>query len=563
MAISPARFLFDDRLRRAANDRCENYWFMGLHEVADQMGLTADPLSREELCPGGLADVRVLILPDLPPEYLTDAERDAVSRWVHEGGLLVGLGTEGLDPLFGVEQVARFEQPEGPWSCSAALRLTDPELAHPLYSVDIMDAPLLIFSPVRVLTGAERELARLFSLEGEDLNAAAITLRQVGRGLACYFAFDLCQTVWVLHQGRPIYTDRDGDGYFRFSDAIVIRPFRPDVPYADLLVFLLRNVIALAGLSFVYPLPPTQEGQVPHALFYWGGDDEGATGIQVASSDWMHQHGLPYHINLMPSPEGVFGVSKQEYEHLKANGHEPSLHFNCIDGHAHPYAFTEQDIRQQAGWYEQAFGEKPVCSVFHWTTWHQWSEPAEWMAACGIQADNSRIHWGSPPINPVNLCGYSFGTAYPFWYRTDWRGGNRRVDFLSEQIVAYECGYIAGQGTEFGPLHRAIRDAGFWHLTTNFFHHPIYIVTYEECRQAILETIRYARELGLTVVLMGNDQLNHWWRARSATRIAEQNGDVVAHCQWPTGCVLMRRSDTGVRELGGCWEYRVVPAAGD
>ena len=216
------------------------------------------------------------------------------------------------------------------------------------------------------------------------------------------------------------------------------------------------------------------------------------------------------------------------------------------------------DIRRQVQWYQRAFHETPVCSVFHWTLWHGWSEPAQWMAATGIQADNSRIHTGSPPLNPVNLCGYSFGTALPFWYRGDFRTGNRRVDFISEQIVAYECGYTRGEGVTPDQLRRAVRDAAYWHHTCDFFWHPVCVTTIEECRGAVQELLRTIDEMNLTVVHMGNDELNNWWRARSAVTVEETAEGATATCDWPTGCILVRRSEDGVEELGGKWEYRVV-----
>ncbi len=562
MSPCSVRYLSDPLLNQAANARGENYWYAYILDVLEQVGVTAAPIGRRDLSARGLEGVRVLILPDLPAEYLPAECVAELSRWLAEGGLLIGLATQGLDELFGLEDMGRIEQPGDPWTYSATCVLTDPELARPLYSPETLDAPLLCISPVRLVQGMGRELARLVSVDGDDLGGPAVSLRPVEEGFACYFAFDLCQTVWTLHQGRPIDADHDGDGYFRMSDAIVIRPFRIDVPYADLLVLLLRNVISLSGLSFIHWLPPTEDGRVPDALFYYGGDDEAAEGTQVPASDFMRQQGLPYHFNIMPHPDGSFGLTKAEYERIRANGHETSLHFNYIEGHEHPYAFTESDIRRQVQWYRRTFYETPVCSVFHWTLWHGWSEPAEWMATIGLQADNSRIHAGSPPVNPVDLCGYSFGTALPFWYRSDYRRGNRRVNFLSEQIVAYECGYKAGEGTSFDQLHRALRDAAYWHLSCDMFWHPVNVAGRPECREAIVEHLRYIGEIGIVAVHMGNDELNHWWRARSAAIIEETAEGAQVTCDWPAGCILVRRSEEGKQELGGRWEYRVVKGEG-
>ena len=552
------RFLYDDRLRQETNGRSENYWYVYIREIADQLGMTAQQMSRQELASGALETTRVLIVPNLSEGYLATSERASLAEWVEGGGILIGFATEGLDELFGLRETGRIEQPGDAWSYSSALRLTDAELAAPLYSPEIVDAAIVIISAVRLVQAEGRELARLLAIDGTDLQAPAVTLRNVGQGKTCYFTFDLCQAMWTLHQGRPVYGDRDGDGYLRMSDAVVTRPFRVDVPYADLLLLLLRNVISLAGVSFISPLPPTADGQVPDALFYYGGDDEAAEGTQVFASDWMRAQGLPYHFNIMPHPDGSFAVSKEEFEQIKANGHEPSLHFNYIEGQEHPYPFTEADIRQQVEWYQEAFGETPICTVFHWTLWHLYHEPAQWMAACGVQADNSRIHTGSPPLNPANLCGYAFGTAFPFWYWSDWCSGNERVDFISEQITAYEVGYIGGQRADFPQLHRAIRDAAYWHFTMDFFYHPVNVTNRPECREAIVELQRYSQELDLTLVHMGNDEVNHWWRARSAARIEETDDGPSVTCDWPAGCILVTRAEDGVEELGGKWEYRVV-----
>ena len=561
MAPSPVRYLSDDALQQGANARCENYWCAYLPDIADQMGLTADPVSRDDLV-SSLPDTRVLILPDLPPGYLTVLEADGLKHWVERGGILIGIATEGLDDLFGIQTLAGIGQPEDPWSYSAMLRLTDPEMARNLYSPDTLDAPLLVVSPARVIAAQGRELARLLSIEGDDLAAPAVALRDVQEGKACYFAFNLCQTLWCLHHGRPISTDRDGDGWLRMSDAIIIRPHRIDVPYADLLLFLLRNVVALADVWFKHPLPATPAGTVADAVFHWGGDDEGdATGIQQEASDFMRSRNLPYHVNIMPHPGGEFGLSPEGFAHLKANGHETSLHVNMIEGFEHPNYFTEEDVRSQVRRYREVFGETPICTVFHCCTWHGSTEPAEWLAAEGIAADNCRIHAGSPPANPVNLLGYSFGTAFPFWYRSDWRQGNRRIDFLSLQVNAYETGYD-GEGTATTWQHRAIRDAAFWQLTMNMFHHPLYLARFPQAQEAIDEFLRVVAKMCPGAIQMGNDELTLWWRARSAARLDEgEQGEPLLRAEgeaWRDGYVVMRRDPHGEAGPGGGWEYRVL-----
>jgi hypothetical protein len=350
--------------------------------------------------------------------------------------------------------------------------------------------------------------------------------------------------MWVAHQGRPVDADYDGDGYYRLSDAIPARGFEPELPYADQLLFLLRDVIATTGQPFVAAVPPQADGRPADLLLHWGGDDEAAEGTQVIASDFMREMGLPYHLNLMPDKQGRFTVSKAQFEAIKANGHENSMHYDFQTGFDHPYAFTEAEVLQQAEWYEQAFGERAACSVFHWCHWIGWAEPAEWMLKAGGCADNSRIHRTSPPLNPTNLLGYVFGTSFPYHFYRDWRGGNERLPFLSEPITMYECGYhYEDLQTDFAELHRGLEVSVQKHLTTDLFFHPVNVYRAEACREAIREVRRWLDARGAHAVHMGNDELARWWFARSATRLSEVTTSAEATefsvtCAWPAGCVV-------------------------
>jgi hypothetical protein len=149
-----------------------------------------------------------------------------------------------------------------------------------------------------------------------------------------------------------------------------------------------------------------------------------------------------------------------------------------------------------------------------------WTEPAKWLREAGGKADNTLIHAGSPPGNPVNLFGFSFGTAFPFWFYDDSQGGNQRIDFLEEPMTAYECGYRDASQTDFDTVHKAMDVAARYHLTMNMFHHPIYIAEYPACRQAIEEGLRYLDERQIRALHLGNDALYDWWKARSESQVS-------------------------------------------
>jgi hypothetical protein len=142
------------------------------------------------------------------------------------------------------------------------------------------------------------------------------------------------------------------------------------------------------------------------------------------------------------------------------------------------------------------------------------------MAAAGGKADNSRAHRGSPPLNPVDMLGFSFGTAFPYHAYDDAAHGNRRLDFIIEPITAYETGYLP-ESNDFTVQHRALDLAARYHLTLDMFYHPVCVYRHATCRAAIQEALRYLAERGIAALHMGNDGLWAWWSARSAARLSE------------------------------------------
>jgi hypothetical protein len=539
-------FVVSSAAHRADNEAGRNHWSAYVPEVCDQLGLKAIPLEPESITPARLSAFSTLFLPEPADEWLGGAARDSLRAWVSEGGLLIGMGTTGLDDLFGVSATgACFEQPDD-FSPAASLLYGQHSLTGgavwPLHP----EAPAPILAPVRLCEAGEAEtLAQLHQLSGKSTVHPAITYRQLGQGACLYFTFDLAKHMWVAHQGRPVDADHDGDGYLRLSDAIPARDFEPELPYADQLLFLLRDAIARTGQPFVSPLPPMPgSGKPADLLLFWGGDDEAAAGTQIVASNFMREMGLPYHLNLMPDKQGGFSVSKAEFDAIKANGHENSVHYDFQTDFPHPYAFTEAEVLQQAEWYEQAFGERAQCSVFHWCHWTGWSEPAEWMLKAGGCADNSRIHRGSPPLNPTNLVGYVFGTSFPYRFFRDHRGGNERLPFLSEPITLYECGYrYEDLTTDFTQLHRGLEMAARFHLTTDLFFHPINVFRAECCREAVREALRWVDARGILARHMGNDELAAWWFARSRASLREVAvssaiTSFTVECDWPEGCVV-------------------------
>ncbi len=537
-----AALLYDDDLRAEANTGGRNYWPVYHREILRRMGLPHEVIGPAALEPDALAELSVLLLPPLPADYLDGAMVAAISAWVRSGGLLVGFATEGLDELFGISVEDTLDHVGDEFTPSACIRLCDPQWTLELLPPHRQATALPVIAPMKVISApGRRELARLLSFFERDTGRPAVSYREVGEGAACFWAFDLAECLWKMQQGRPVYEDFDGDGKLRTMDQVTTRPWPGDVPYADLMALALRRMMAERGAAFISPLPPAADGTVPDAVFHWGGDDEGNPEVSIPAAEFMADLGLPYHINIMPHPPGEHPLPPERFERLRELGCERSLHFNFIEAVEHPYAFTKADLARQVDDYLAAYGEMPVCTVFHWTSWTGWAEPARWLSELGLRGDNNRIHRRYPPLNPTNRVAYAFGTAWPLHYYDDWRHGNARIEFVSLPICGYELGHRQGE-PEPSQLHCAIEQAAFWGLTMSLFFHPIRL-TEDAPREAVREALAHIDRLGLNALHLGTDELCEWWHQRDASAIESverSDGEVRLSVRSgsPRGCVV-------------------------
>ena len=552
-------YIHDSERRTQQNKKGRNYWYEYVREILAQMGVGARPVSSHGVEDGsGLDGIRIVMAGDLRDGQVTEEMSASLDAWVLAGGTLVGFASEGLDALFGNAYVSTTHQVDD-FSPSGYFDLRPHPLTSEVHSYLHPSQRLMIFSEIRSVRPVDSvEISRLYGCNGRDTFRPAITARQHGSGTACYFAFDVPKTVWVLHEGRPILADYDGDGMYRTSDKVVIGANDPEVLYADEILFLLQNIMARTPQPFIHQIPPVG-GTMPDALFHWGGDDEGRAGSQLFSSNWMKSRGLPFHINLMPNPDGQFALTAEEAKAIEANDHELSLHINLfLNGYHHPLNFDESAIKPQVEAFRRRFGRHPVCVNYHCTLWTDWGKPAEWMRALGIAADNSHVHVASPPSNPINLLGFSFGTSYPYHLYSDHTGGNKRIDLLILPITAYEAGYTRdGYTTDFHLVRKVVDVAVRYHLTMNMFYHPVCIQDYPACRDAIDEVLRYIGEKGVAVRHMGNDELCIWWKERSRSfvgDIGDEGGRIcfTAECGYPDGMIVKVPLGEGRALAAGC-----------
>ncbi len=518
-------YIDDPALRKELNESGQNYWDVYIQEISLLLGVQATPL-----CLGDLEDlhsrpdVRTLIVGAQSGERLSDRAKQELKKWVKEGGILIGFAIRGLDDFFGITSISSIRQQPDDYTISGYFDFRPHAITREVHHFLFTEQKLLIISDINTVDlNGGIELARLYESNGKETNHPAIVWHAFGQGFTGYFAFDVSKTIWLLHQGRPTSHIPENRKHPRPPDMMVIGENSTKVPYADEICFVLQNMIAQAQLPFIYQFPP-QNGKMADALLYWGGDEYvGPTELSLEASNWMRQQGLPYHINIQENHP----MTPEEFRHITVdNGHEISLFYHTEEENG--FKMTQEMYRRQSTAFERKVGYRPGVTVNSITRWNHWAEAAKWMLQAGGKADNSFISSKLQIEHPMSngpAFGFSFGTCFPFYFYDDFKGGNKKIDFMEQPIVCYEVGHrgsLLDKETDTSKeVHLPLEMALKYHMTMNFFYHPVYIAKFPLCQKAILEILKYIRDCNANVVHMGNDALAEWWEKRSKSIVDE------------------------------------------
>ena len=582
---------FDDKAyKEKLNRQGKNYWFEYLKEILCQLGISGKEVSPKILgSEEGIKDIKVLFIGNQNiGDYGIEAVRN-IDDWVAQGGMLIGFKTEGLDNVFGNTYQSDIKQPKDDFTLSGYFTFKKHKLTKGIHSFVCPSQKLLIFSDIRaVITNQSEPLAGLYLKKDKKEFASAITTNRYGKGFAVYFSFDVAKTFWVLHHGKPVYRGTEGTKerwWITASQKTVIKDNSNKVGYADEILLLLQNIIALRKYPFIYQIPP-KDNKIPVALFHWGGDDEGdGSGIQLKASNWMKEKNLPYHINVMEVGDRKISLSKEDAEKIIKNGHELSCHYNFTmkkSDKNNPLMATESEVERQSKNFRDKFGLKPLAGATHCVIWYGGSEPAKWMRKAGGMANNNYSSPG-PIFNGSNL-NFGFGTSYPYYFYDDAKNKNKRINFMEIPITGYELGHKASGGgdkmeVDLPEVYLAADIASYYHLVFNMFYHPYYIYNESGARKAIEGFLDYINRKGITVVHMGTNAVAKWWDGRRKSKlsnVSDHNHTLFfdAFCSYKEGMIIKIPIEEKVinlkidnqnpeseekNEFGNRWLYFICP----
>lgn len=577
-----------------ANKR--NHWEIYIEEIFHEMGADFEALDVEDLSKKQvLKKYSAVIVGTQSGRSLNEKVLYCLTRFAEEGGLLIGFMTQGLDTLFGIKTNCERVESD-PYEISGYFDLLPHKLTRNIHPHTFIEQKLIILSDIMNVCceGAEK-LGCLYDNNYNDMHCSAITWRKVKKGYAAYFAFDVPKTIWVMHQGRPLYTEEQTQVSPRSPDGCVLGHNSRKIPYADEIIYLMQKMLAEVGEAFIYTLPP-HEGEVPDAGIIWGGDEYfGPTHWSLFASDFMRSLGLPYHINIESENHPM---TRTDCQHITSeNGHEISLYVLLDDLNR----ITSERIKQQKEKMLERFGIEPGCCLFNAVRWYGWAEPARYLAENGCTSVHSKLPVVENLEHPLgNATAFSMnaGTANPFHYYDCAERKNAFISCIELPPVGYELGhngsvgvrievsengnehldvdtmkYIAGDTSSINidDVHLPIDMAIKYHSLSHFFYHPLYITECKNARKAIHHILSYIDFLEADIYHMANNQAAKWWQKRreakfTRIRTSDNIDSIKAKGCAETGLIVKMPISRAIDEItidGKLTKYRIIQDFGE
>lgn len=404
----------------------------------------------------------------------------------------------------------------------------------PIVYVDYLkgDKKLPLFAPILPTEGDFQVLAWAESA-GKRLPAF------VKRGENIYdFRFDLAATVWYSGDGFKI---KDIWWYsFPIGRTPDFRPLPLDhdssIPYNDMLLADLERILRTLGVPMLHKLAPMEDGSIPDFAFHASGDDDHTSAFfNLNAALTMEGFGIPYHINAMPAG-GDFIINQEQYDELLSHGTEIALHGDFT---ACPY--TLESHQDQAEAFHAIFCDEPVTNVNHcFIQDGSTAERMRWLAECGIIADNGHTcEIDATDINAFNLCGFSFGTAFPRYTCDDPEHANALIRCFMIPLTYYEP-RVDGVKDKYRIPEKVtnyIDQAAANGSIAQFFFHPHYLAPDNKHTPAAHAAIRLMKarieEMGYKPHFTSTNRIARFWKARSEAQLTAKGDTITVTCEAP------------------------------
>lgn len=366
------------------------------------------------------------------------------------------------------------------------------------------------------------------------------------------FGFDLPGQLWFAGDGFP----RPPQNFFvgRIPDAVPVDcPDKAAEPYNAALLRRLARTLRKWGVPMFAPLPPL-EGLLPDVGLTVSGDDDACSAdINLEAGSVMNGLGIRYHINAMPTPDGKFIMSREDYDTLRAMGTETALH---LDLTVKPED-TPGETRRQAALFESYFGDRPVTNCNHCLIQvGECDERLEALAAAGVIADNSKNGDPDPEdINGFDMTGFGFGFIHPR-YTLNRKG--EWIDCMEIPQNYYEPRVGGKYGSDTEKLRRYFAIGEKYMGVCQLFIHPHYLCSDNPHSAWSVAALRAAKGFlqGKRVWQTTVNDLAVWWRNRRLGSLEMKDGAIAAEVKAPSIVLLPEGFDT----TGSDYPVRTAPS---
>ena len=458
--------------------------------------------------------------------HLTAEERARLVWFVQQGGCLIAVGDpNGLDDLLGISPIGKLS--EG-WLRFQTIQTSPLATRHSLPLIgEGLQSSLHVFGGVCVhAREGTMALGQVVDRNG-DVLGDAVTVRQVGQGLAIFIAADLMRSIVHIQQGIAVTQDGapapDGsapidDGILKAEDGHVLDWERDRTkwgqgtgdmgqgnskgqwvffgqPIADELRALLLQSLFFAAQQKTLPLP---------MLWYWQGDAP-AVGLISHDTDGNDPE-LGWELLRFVQSLGIAttwcviypgGYPPSLYRAILDAGCEIALHFDAFTGT--PFTtWSKRNLRIQWQWLKDATGVAAVSNKNHYTRWEGRLEFFRWCEELGIRAEQSK---GPSKRGTV---GFLFGGSHPWRPLDDER---ERPRFLSVTAInLFSQDMVSDDTPPDGFFHPAIVpvSVGEWLLrqtvrmggVAHFLFHPAHIRR-QGTKAALKRLVAVGHELGV------------------------------------------------------------------